>query len=74
MDRMIEGSLNWMNGVACIFWSGFLLASIYRQKIRYGAQLWVIRGESPKVFWTLIAGMAAIVVWTGVAFVLDQAP
>ena len=79
MDQMIEGNLNLLNGIACIFWSGALLASIYWQRIPYNKQLgrvsieWVMRRESPRLFWLLIAGMGAIAAWTGVTFVLHQA-
>jgi hypothetical protein len=72
MGQMIEGNINLLNGIACIFWSGFLLASIYRQKIRYSARGLVVRRESPKLFWLLIAGMGLIAAWTGVTFVLHQ--
>ena len=79
MDQMIEGNLNLLNGIACIFWSGALLASIYWQRIPYNKQLgrvsieWVMPRESPRLFWLLIAGMGAIAAWTGVTFVLHQA-
>ena len=73
MDQLIEGNLNLMNGIACIFWSGFLLASIYQQKIRYSAHGRVVRRDSPKLYWILIAAIGAIAVWTGVTFVLHRA-
>jgi hypothetical protein len=64
---------NLFNGVACIFWSGFLLASLYRQKIPYSRHASVVRGESPRLFWVLVAANAAVIVWTGLAFALHRA-
>jgi len=73
MDQLIGDNLNMMNGVACIFWSGFLLVSIYRQKIPFSRHGSVIRQESPQLFWLLIGIIGAIALWTGMAFVLHQA-
>jgi len=73
MDQMIGDNLNLMNGVACIFWSGFLLVSIYRQKVPYSRHGSVVRRESPLLFWLLITVIGVIAVWTGAAFVLHQA-
>jgi hypothetical protein len=70
---MIEGDTNLFNGIACIFWSGYLVASIYRQRIPYSMQGSVVRRESPKLFWLLTGVIGIVAVWTGKAFVLHQA-
>lgn len=70
---MIEGGTNLFNGIACIFWSGFLLAALYWQKISYSRHGSVIRSKSPKLFWLLVAAIGPAIVWTGSAFVLNQA-
>ena len=73
MDQLTEGNLNLFNGIACIFWSGFFLAAIYRQKIPYSRNGWVVRKESPKLYWLLLAVIGGIAIWTGIAFVLHRA-
>ena len=72
MDQLLDGDLNWVNGVACIFWSGLLLASIYRQKIRYSGTGSVLQSESPKLFWLLVTAIGAVAIWTGAAFLLHR--
>jgi len=77
--EQVEGNLNLWNGIASIFWFVFCLASIYRQKIPYRtlkrpfSTLWVERNETPRLFWLLVAGMAALTLWTGAAFALHRA-
>ena len=70
---MTETDSNLFNGIACVFWSGFLLVSLYRQKIPYSRYASVVRRESPKLFWVIVAANAAVIVWTGLAFVLHRA-
>jgi len=72
LDQIFRGNLNCVNGIACIYWSGFLLAAVYRQKIPYSKHGQVVRSESPKLFWLLLAIIGAVVVSTGAAFVLHR--
>jgi hypothetical protein len=70
---MSEGNTNLFDGIACIFWLGFLLVSIYRQRISYSRHGSVERRQSPKLFWLLIGVIGIVIIWTGAAFVLHQA-
>jgi len=72
MDQMIEANGNLFNGIACVFWSGFLLAAVYRQRIPYSRHGSVVRRESPTLFWLLLMVIALIAAWTGAAFVFHQ--
>ncbi len=72
MDQIFEGDLNWFNGVACIFWTGFSLVAIYRQKISYSRHGSVARSQSPGLFWLLVTASAAVAAWTGAAFILHR--
>jgi hypothetical protein len=70
---MVEGDVNLFNGIACIFWSGFLITALYRQKIPYARHSSVVRNKSPQLFWLLVAAIVIVIVWTGLAFALHQA-
>lgn len=69
---MIQPDLNLFNGIACIFWTVFLVAALYRQKIPYSRHASVMRRESPTLFWVLVAANVAAILWTGLAFALHR--
>ena len=72
---IMQGQLNAINGIACVFWAACTVAALYKAKIPFNRSIgrvnlhWVERDKSPTSYWTLIALMAVITVWTGVAYV-----